>query len=195
MLRYFLTWLFFMGIPLISFQCTPPDPFTDLVLTTPQCHWIANDFLYRGGTTDEPKKLSYSEAALEVQFFSEVMASSHSKGSELYAVSEARVLQQIDSIVITSSVSLQDDTLAAGTNLAGKLFTVVQYPNLQLRDYLIGIERFNTYLRNIRRSNHEFYLYLRPVVKPENPVFDLDITFFLNDNSTLRCSCDWVELL
>ncbi len=195
MYRYFLAWFFFMGIPLIFFQCNPTQPFTDLELSTPQCHWIANDFIFRGGSADEPDQVFYNDAAVEVQFFSEVIANQNYDGAKLYAASEARVLQQIDSIRLTSSVNLQDDTLVAGTNLAGSFFTIVQYPNLQLRDYLIGLERFNTYLRNIRRSNHEFYLYLRPIAIPENPVFDLNITFFLNDNSTLRCTCDWVELL
>lgn len=192
MLRSFLALFFLLMAPVFFYRCEP-NLFTELVLTKPECHWIANDFIFRDGTFDEPNVVSFESAAIEIQWFTDILAARRS-ASTLMASNDARVMQQIDSIRITSSVDLDSDSLQAGTNLAGKLFTVVHYPNLQLRDYERGVQQFNEYLRNLRRSNHQFYLYLRPVQLPTNQPFDLRFTFFINDNTTQTCTCDWVIL-
>jgi hypothetical protein len=83
----------------------------------------------------------------------------------------------------------------AGINLADTLFTLVHYPNLQLRDYRRTLEHFNEHIQNTRQSSETYYLYLRMLEKTPNGAFNLAFSFFLNDGSIQTCDCDWVQYL
>ncbi|MCC5917617.1 MAG: hypothetical protein JJU02_09875 [Cryomorphaceae bacterium] len=186
--------LFFSFGHLFFIGCGPDDVRL-LNLSSPVCSWIQKDILYRHGTEDQPSILNYQESALEIMFLTEAIASysGGNTGGKIWARGTSRSYQRIDSISIVSSVDI--DTIPAGAELAGSVFTFVHYPNLQLRDYGRSKDHFNEYIQNIRQSSESYFMYLRMREKFSATPFNLQMEFFLNDGFSLKCDCGWVQFL
>ena len=171
-----------------------PDDIRQLRLNIPVCSWLQNDYLIRYGTETAPHTIDYSQAVVEIMFLTNAVTYTASSEGILMAERLSRVEQRIDSISIISSVDMGID-YPAGVNLAETLFTLVHYPNLQLRDYRRTLEQFNEHIQSTRQSSESYYLYLRMLEKRPDTPFNLSFNFFLNDGIVLSCDCDWVQYL
>ncbi len=177
-------------LPTLLTQCIDNE-ITVLRLDRAICSSLHNDFIQRGGTQSDPIRVPFSDAVVEISFLTEVIAANNTNGNALYAFSNSRVLQGIDSVSITSSVSVAPG-IDPNQELIDDVFTLVHYPNLQLRDFQRTLNQFNEKISEPRQTSHTHYLYFRMREKYTSAPFDLRFTFFLEGREPINCDCGWI---
>ncbi len=183
--------LLLLLLPVLFTQCIDNE-ITTLRIERAVCSSLHNDFIERGGTQDDPVMVPYSSGVVEIMFLTEVLASLKNNNSALYAVGNSRVVKGIDSVSIKSSVSIGPG-VAPNEELIDNVFTLVHYPDLQLRDYQRTLNQFNEKIIEPRLTSQTHYLYFRMRDMFTTDPFDLQFTFFMEDREPITCDCGWIQ--
>lgn len=180
-------------LPVLFTQCIDTEV-TLLRMQRAVCSSVFNDILQRESTQQDPAILPYSGAVVEISFLTEAIASVQNSGNLLMALGNSRVNQGIDSVSIKSSVSIAPG-VDPETELIDLVFTLVHYPNLQLRDYQRTLNQFNEKILDPRLTSQTYYLYFRMREMYTSEPFDLRFTFFRENAEPLSCDCGWMQYI